>query len=461
MSNILVVDDEERPRKSVKITLENLGYRIIEAENELDALNKVKNEYIEVMITDMQMPRYPNGDIDERCGLSLLNKVKKLSNINIIIMTAYGSIENAVEAIKMGAFDYLTKPFSKDELKTKVERALNQKKILNENMYLRDQMKNYTGTIIGKSSAIKDIWTAIDEVAITDVPVLIRGESGVGKELVARAIHESSRRRNQIFVPINLSALPETLIESELFGHEKGAFTGALSRKIGKFELATDGTLFLDEIGEINMNIQIKLLRVLQEQRFERIGGDTSITTDTRIIAATNTNLEEKIRNGCFREDLFFRLNVFPIYIPPLRNRKEDIPELVTHFINKYRNRISKSIEEITPEALKILIKYDWPGNIRELENIVQRMMIKATGNILDVDDIPREIISPLRLYNFEQAVDTLFDTFNPQMGKSLWDVTLSTLAKLALNRTKKKSAAAELLGISKPTLYHWLKDNN
>ncbi|MDI6781748.1 MAG: sigma-54 dependent transcriptional regulator [bacterium] len=458
MPTILIVDDESGIRKSIRFGLKRSGYEIIEAACASEAVDLINNNHVDIILSDMRMPQYPDGDIDDKCGLNLLKKVKKISpNSYIIVMTAHGSIENAVEVMKEGAFDYLPKPFSMDELRIKVDKALAQMKIVNENKYLREQMKNYEGTIIGNSEAIKDVWKSIHDVAKTNVPVFINGESGVGKELVARAIHNNSQRKNNVFMAVNLGAIPGNLIESELFGHEKGAFTDAVAQRIGRFEAADGGSLFLDEIGEIDMNLHVKLLRVLQEQCFERIGGNTTIKTNVRIIAATNSKLEDKIREGKFREDLFFRINVFPIHVPPLRQRKEDISELVDHFINKYEQGLSKAFKGITPNALTALMESNWPGNIRELENVVQRMMIKGKGDYLDVKDIPGEITT-LSSANFEGIVDTLFDVFNPEDGKSLWNTTMDTLAAIAFKRTKKKHAAAQLLGISKPTLYHWLK---
>lgn len=461
MGRILIVDDEHSLRRSIQFTLKRVGHEIIEADCASEALDRINdNQNIDIVITDMRMPQYPGGEIEDQCGLNLLKRIKKISDCCIIVMTAHGTIENAVEAMKEGAFDYLSKPFSSDELVVKVNKALAQIKIVDENRCLREQIKSYEGTIIGSSDVIKEMWETIHDVAKTDVPVLIKGESGVGKELVARAIHDNSQRKNNIFLSVNLGAISTTLIESELFGHEKGAFTDARTQRIGRFESADNGSLFLDEIGEIDLSIQIKLLRVLQEQCFERVGGCTTIKPNVRIIAATNANLEDKMKRGLFREDLFFRLNVFPIHVPPLRQRKEDIPELVNYFIHKYENRMPKAFNGITPNALKILMKFNWPGNIRELENVVQRMMIKCKEKTLDVKDIPEEITTGYsrQLGSFEGIVDTLFDAFEPKDGRSLWDTTMNTLAKLALVRTEKKSAAAELLGISKPTLYNWLR---
>ncbi len=459
MPTILIVDDESGIRKNILLGFKRFGYEIIDAACASEAIDLIKNNCVDIVITDVCMPQHPEGEIDDRCGLNLLKKIKKISaNSYVIVMTAHGSIENAVEAMKDGAFDYLPKPFSMEEIRIKVDKALAQIKIVNENKYLREQMKDHEGTIIGSSQAIKEVWKAVHDVAKTDVPVFIHGESGVGKELVARAIHDNSQRKNNIFMSVNLAAIPVNLIGSELFGHEKGAFTDAVAQRAGRFEAADGGSLFLDEIGEIDLNLQIKLLRVLQEQSFERIGGNTTVKTNVRIIAATNANLQDKIKKGEFRNDLFFRINVFPIHIPPLRQRKEDVPELANHFIHKYEKKISKAVKGIMPNALTTLMESDWPGNIRELENVVQRMMIRSKGDYLDVGDIPGEI-TPLNSANFEDVVDTLFNIFKPEDEKTLWDTTMYTLARLAFKRTKKKHTAAQLLGISKPTLYHWLKE--
>ena len=373
MSTILLVDDKSSMRKVLKQTLESDQIVILEAEDGEKALETIKSKHVDLVITDIKMPKLD--------GMTLLKMIKESDNeIVVIIMTAYGTIETAVEAMKLGAYDYITKPFSTEQVKLTVEKAIERQKLLYENKYLREKLNdqyNYK-RIVGNSAPMQPVYELIEKVAPTDTAVLIRGDSGTGKELVAHAIHFNSRRKEKPFIKVNCAVLADSLLESELFGHEKGSFTGAAGKRIGRFELANGGSIFLDEIGDISPATQVKLLRVLQEKEFERVGGSESIKADVRVIAATNKNLEEAIKKGTFREDLFFRLNVVPIFVPPLRERKEDVERLASHFLTRYSLEANKKINKIEKKALELMSRYNWPGNVRELENAIQRAVVLA-----------------------------------------------------------------------------------
>lgn len=377
---ILIVDDEPNIRKILSTLLAKEG-RVITASNAKEAIEVLKHDKISIVITDQKMP-----DMD---GLTLLRYItEKYPYIPVIIITAYGTVDRAVEAIKMGAYDYITKPFDQEELLTIVRKAL-QSSYYNWLEPFNDEFMS--STVIGTSSVMQHIFNTINKVADTPSTVLITGESGTGKELVARSIHRLSSRRDKPFVKINCTAIPKELIESELFGYEKGAFTGALNSKPGRFELADEGTIFLDEIGDIDTSVQVKLLRVLQDGEFERIGGLKTIKVNVRVICATNRDLKEALKRGLFREDLYYRLNVVNIHIPPLRERKEDIPQLVSYFINKFNRKLNKNITGITDKAMEYLISYQWPGNVRELENVIERAILFA-DSIITAKELPQEI---------------------------------------------------------------------
>ena len=385
--SLLIVDDEEKTRRILKLNLQE-DYEVYLAENGQQALAILQNEPIHLVITDLRMP--------VMSGLELLQKIRDLNlHIPVIILTAFGTVENAVEAMKQGAYDYITKPVKIDELELLIRKSLNYGNLLNENFYLKQQLKQYEGfrEIISINPRMHQLMELIKQVAQTTATVLIEGESGTGKELFARAIHYLSPRAENPFVEINCGAIPHELMESELFGHEKGAFTGAVAAKKGKFELADHGSLFLDEIGELPKDLQVKLLRALEEQRFTRVGGLRPIQTDVRFIAATNRNLKEEIRAGNFRQDLYYRLKVVYLRIPPLRERREDIPLLVQHFLKKHEKTVGKTIESVDPRALELLQKYDWFGNVRELENVIMQAMIFSRGPVLTVDALPQEIV--------------------------------------------------------------------
>ena len=385
--SILVVDDEEKTRRILKLNLQD-EYKVLLAEDGQQALAILQHEPIHLVLTDLRMP--------VMSGLELMEKIREMNlHIPVIIITAFGSIENAVEAMKQGAYDYILKPIKIDELELTIKKSLNYGNLLNENFYLKEKLKEYEGfqEIISINPQIHQIMELVKQVAPTTATVLIEGESGTGKELFARAIHYLSPRAENAFVEINCGAIPRELLESELFGHEKGAFTGAVSSKKGKFELADRGSLFLDEIGELPRDLQVKLLRALEEQRFTRVGGLHPIQTDIRFIAATNRNLKEEIKNGNFREDLYYRLKVVYLRIPPLRERREDIPLLIQHFLKKHEKSVGKRIKSVDPQAIEILQNYDWFGNVRELENVIMQAMIFARGHVLDASALPPEIV--------------------------------------------------------------------
>jgi two-component system response regulator PilR (NtrC family) len=382
MEKVLIVDNEKSMRDFLSIVLRKEGYFVEAAEDGDQALKVLEKDIFDLVLTDMKMPRMS--------GLDLLKALKDLSPETIIIMmTAYASAETAVEAMKEGAYDYLTKPFQIDEVKLIIKNALERRKLRQENTQLRRELKGQATftQIIGKSEKMKRVLDLVRKVADSKSNVLIYGESGTGKELIARAIHFNSARRDRPFVTVNCSALPEALLESELFGHMKGAFTGAIGNKEGLFEIAHEGSIFLDEIGETSLSIQVKLLRVLQEKEFRRVGGTKDLKVDVRIIAATNRDLEKMVAEGKFREDLYYRLDVIPIDLPPLRERPEDIPLLADFFLGKFNQSLGKEIEGIEPEAMRLLINHEWKGNVRELENVVERAVALASHKMLTLAD--------------------------------------------------------------------------
>jgi DNA-binding NtrC family response regulator len=389
---VLIADDELNMRRVLEAILRREGYDVVTAANGLDALAAM-NRDVHTVITDLKMP-----------GLDGMGLLKKLSvdyaDVPVVMITAHGSVENAVEAVKLGAFDYLEKPFEQEQIRQVVAKALSTFALARRDARLEEPTSRGRFRLIGESAAIKQIYGVVEKVANTPSTVLITGESGTGKELIARALHENSSRHGGPFIKINCAAIPKTLMESELFGYEKGAFTGAVGAKPGRFELAHGGTLFLDEIGEIPIEMQVKLLRVLQESEFERVGGIKTIKVDVRLVTATNRDLLQEIGAGTFREDLFYRLNVVPIHIPPLRERREDIPLLVDHFIAKFNERLRKQIESIEKDAVERLVAHPWPGNIRELENLMERTVLFCEGPQIGVSDLPPEIghLAPISL---------------------------------------------------------------
>lgn len=385
---VLIVDDEPNYLVILEELLAEEGYTVLTAENASRGFELAVGHEVDVVVTDMKMP-----GID---GMTFLDNLHKLKpDLPIIMMTAYGTIERAVEAMKKGAFDYICKPFENEEFKMIVARAVEHYRLLKRNRELEEEVKNRYSfrNIIGKSPAMEKVFYVVEKIAPSRSTVLITGESGTGKELIAKAIHYQSLRRDKPFVSVNCGALPETLLESELFGHERGAFTGAIQQRKGRFELAHEGTLFLDEISEIPLHLQVKLLRVLQEMEFERVGGTQTIRVDVRIIAATNRDLKKEVELGRFRSDLFYRLNVVNIHLPPLRERVEDIPLLVTHFLDKYSKESGRETSlTVDKETMKCLMEYRWPGNVRELENVIERAVLLSRGDTITLADLPLEV---------------------------------------------------------------------
>ncbi|MEC4678463.1 MAG: sigma-54 dependent transcriptional regulator [Nitrospirota bacterium] len=382
MSQILIVDNEKSMRDFLSIVLKKEGYDCLTAEDGLNALSLIEKEGADLVITDIKMPKMD--------GLSLLKNLKLSSpETATVMMTAFASTETAIEAMKEGAYDYLTKPFQIDEVKLVVKNVLERKTLRQENRQLRRELKSQADftQIIGRSGGMRKVLDLVEKVADNKSNILITGESGTGKELIARAIHYNSSRKDHSFVTVNCSALPETLLESELFGHMKGSFTGAIGNKPGLFETADKGSILLDEIGETSLAIQVKLLRVLQERELRRVGGTKEIKIDIRIIAATNKNLEDLIAEGKFREDLYYRLDVIPIHLPPLRERPEDVPLLADYFRKKYNESLGKSVEGFSPEALRLLSQHEWKGNVRELENVLERALALTSNRILLPED--------------------------------------------------------------------------
>lgn len=387
---ILVVDDDKNILRLIKIHLEKEDYQIYQATDGNECFEILEGELPDVVLLDLRIPGMD--------GMEVMERIKKFyRNIPIVMMSAHGTIETAVEAMKIGAYDFVTKPFDSNRLKVTIRNALMVRSLFDELERLKMELyqAHDFGSIIGRSGKMQEIYRALDKVtASSNVTVLIMGESGTGKELVAREIHQRTPgRMNKSFVAVNCAALPESLLESELFGHEKGAFTGATERRIGKFELANGGTIFLDEIGEMSPATQAKLIRVVQEREFMRIGGNDMIRVDVRIVSATNRNLEEAVKSGTFREDLYYRLSVFPVVMPSLRDRKEDIPILVAHFLEKFTKREKKAtVTGIARDALEVLMNYHWPGNVRELENTLERAVVLASGQEIVLDDLPQTI---------------------------------------------------------------------
>jgi len=440
---ILVIDDEKNIREGLSMALEDEGYEVITAEDGKKGLEKALYDSIDLIITDLRMPLVSGEEI-------LKKVVAELPSIPVIVLTGHGTVELAVEAMRIGAYDFLTKPLDLDRLFRLVKRALENRALALQKKELEEKLEKKTSleNIIGNSSAIRKVFDEIKKVAPTKATVLITGESGVGKELVANAIHNFSQRRDKPFVKVHCAALAESLLESELFGHEKGAFTGAIERKRGRFELSNKGSIFLDEIGEINQSIQVKLLRVLQEKQIERVGSSEPIDVDTRVIAATNKDLEKEMKEGHFREDLYYRLNVVHIFIPPLRERREDIPLLVDSFVKEFSNENGKEISSIEPKARNAIYNYDWPGNIRQLRNCIESAVVMTSDNILHFDDLP-----------FKEKVEN--EVIRIPMGTTMEKAEREIIIKTLIHENNNKKRVADILGIGRKTLYRKLQEYN
>ncbi|MEW6108794.1 MAG: sigma-54 dependent transcriptional regulator [Nitrospirota bacterium] len=443
---IIAIDDEETMLRIIKRSLEPEDYVVETFGNATDAVKRIRSsEPVDIVITDLMLP-----DMD---GFKIIEESRSIDkNIMVIVITAYSSIESAVKAIKAGAYDFIPKPFDPEQILIVVKRAVETRNLKLENIGLKKQLVGsiYTGELIGSSQSMRQVYSMIEKVKDTDGTVLIIGESGVGKELVARAIHNGSKRAKNPFIAINCGALPDELLESELFGYEKGAFTGAVNRKTGLFEAADGGTVFLDEVSSISPMMQVKLLRFLQERTFMRLGGNETLNIDVRIIAATNEDLKEFLNKGSFRKDLYYRLNVIPIEIPPLRERKDDIPLLIRHFIKKFSLKLDKKIAGISKEAEDMLIRHKWEGNVRELENIIERAITITDENIIEEDDIPDEIKIESKPMPESAAAYPA--------NLTLFDLERLHIADVLKSVNGNKSKAARILGIDYSTLLRKLK---
>ena len=444
---ILIVDDEAIQRDIVKDILEDQGCRVSTAGSGPEALERVQREAFDVILTDLRMPGMS--------GVELLEHLKAFDpDLVVVVITAYGSVESAVDAMKKGAFHYLSKPLGKEELTLVVQRALRTKHLADENRSLRQELRERYAfhNIIGRSRPMQEVFRMIEKVAPSESTVIIYGESGTGKELVARALHAHSRRYDHKFLAVNCAAIPDTLLESEMFGYEKGAFTGAQTQKKGLFEEAHAGTLFLDEIGDLDIVLQAKLLRVLQAGEFQRVGGTQTLTADVRVLAATNKNLEEEVREGRFRQDLYYRLNVVPIFLPPLRGRKADIPDLAAHFLKKYQAKHAAGPKRIGADAMQRLLDYRWPGNVRELESVVERSVILAEGEVIGPETLPLPLQD--RPADAAAPADPAHLTI-PDEGISLEQVERGLIEAALRKSGGQIKRASELLGITYKTLQY------
>lgn len=451
MDTILIVDDEKNYLIVLEALLTAEGYEVVTTQNARSALGTVRDSDLDLVITDMKMPGMS--------GMELLEVSKRLKpDLPVIMMTAFGTIEMAVEAMKKDAYDYIQKPFENDQLKITIKKALENHRLIKENRLLTEALSDryQYGNMVGKSKSMQAVYDLIEKVAPSRASVLITGPSGTGKELIAKAIHYQSPRKNRPFISVNCGALTETLLESELFGHEKGAFTGAVAMRKGRFELADQGTLFLDEVGDMPPPLQVKLLRVLQEMEFERVGGTKSIQVDVRVISASNRNIKEDVAEGRFREDLYYRLNVIHVDVPSLRERVDDIPLLVRHFIAKYRNEASGPPIELSPDAWKVLFSYAWPGNVRELENVIERAVVLHSGEMITARDLPPELTA--RDWDFE--VERFIPPDVP-LSEALEEIEIRLIRRALEEAGNVQAHAAKRLGITKSLMQHKMKKYN
>ncbi len=452
---ILIAEDDDLNRQNLDELLSQSGYETRAVRDGMEAMEAFPYDKYDLVITDLKMPH-----VD---GLQLLQFIKDVNPENVvIIITGYATVETAVEAMRLGAFDYITKPLKEDLVKLTIERALSFARLKDENIVLRDHLKEKYdfGKMIGYSDSMKKVYSTIEKVASSDSTVIIYGESGTGKELAAKAIHFNSDRKANNLVTVNCGAIPEELLESELFGHEKGAFTGAIRSRIGRFELAQGGSIFLDEIGDMSPSLQVKVLRAIQERQFERIGGIKTIDADVRIICATNQNLEKAVVEKKFREDLFYRINVIPIYLPPLRERLEDIPILVNHFIRTFNKLKKKSIKGLTHEAMDCIMNYNWPGNVRELENLVEMFVVMKGIGYIDFEDLPDKIRQTTRKADqIAGGIEVPDEGLN--LNKTISQFEIVLLQKALRKSGGVKNRAAKLLNLNRTTFVEKLKRYN
>lgn len=447
---ILVIDDDDSGRNGLSMLLRSAGYEVTSAATGMSALDLIDREQFQVIVSDLFLP--------DKSGLDILQNVNKVSpSTDFIVVTGHASAQTAVRAMKEGAFDYITKPIDFDELKIVVSKALEKQKLLTENMYLRRQLQGRFefNNIIGTSPAMNLVFERMRRIVKSDSSVLVTGESGTGKELVARALHYNGTRKDRPFVAVNCGAIPETLLESELFGHVRGAFTGAVKDKAGKFEAANHGTIFLDEIGTLPLHLQVKLLRVLQEQEVERVGSNKTLKLHVRVISATNSDLEGMVKRGEFREDLYYRLNVIPLHLPPLRERQQDIIYLTAYFLDKQCRLMGRAPCSISKQALEALEQYSWPGNVRELENLIERMIVLTDAAVITLDDVPAKIVGK------KGADDALTVTLPGQgmdMVATISHVEQSLISQALDSAGGVKARAAALLGINRTTLVEKIK---
>ncbi len=451
---ILIIDDEANMRHMLTALLNESGFKVDSVSDGLQALQKLDETNYNFIFCDVRMP---NMD-----GMTFLKTAaERIENINVIMMSAYGSIETAVEAMKLGAYDYISKPFKTDEVLLTLRKADERERLKNENIILKEQIKEIAerssfGKMIAKSRSMKSVFRLAEKVALYDTTVLITGASGTGKELVARGLHYGGNRAKNPFIPVNCGGIPESLLESELFGHKKGAFTGANKDYKGLFEAANGGTIFLDEIGDLPFTLQVKLLRVLQDNEVRPVGETQSKLIDVRVIAATSKNLDKEVEKGNFREDLFYRLNVLPIRLPPLIERSEDIPLLCQHFIDQFSVKLGKKMTGITPSAMSLLLQHSWPGNVRELENMIERAVVLAEGDVLVPENLPHNILNGERA---SQSPEDIFNGFSIKTGKEILE---KNLIRRALEATGgNRTHAAKLLEISHPSLLQKMKVYN
>jgi DNA-binding NtrC family response regulator len=440
---ILVADDEKNIREGLREALALDGYEVATASDGREALDSITRGDVDLLITDLKMPRLSGEEL-------LKSVTAQFPTMPVIILTGHGTIESAVQAMHDGAYDFLTKPVNLDRLSLLVKRALASRELAVQNRAMQEELERRSGfaSIIGRSAEMKQVFEMVRQVAPSRSSVLITGESGSGKEMIAEALHYNSPRKDKPFIKLHCAALTESLLESELFGHEKGAFTGAIARKRGRFELAHLGTLFLDEIGEINQNVQIKLLRVLEEKKFERVGGEETVEVDVRLIAATNRDLKDAIAKGSFREDLYYRLNVVNIHIPPLRERKEDIPLLVAAFLKEFSQENGKQIDGIDPKARLALYNYSWPGNVRQLRNSIESAVVLSKATTITLDDLPPNIRG-----------DSGTDSLRLPVGASLADMEKEVIRSTLAREGGNKSRTAEILGIGRKTLHRKIEE--